>query len=75
MTVLCVASLSDIASFISGGTGTAAVGTESGTPIKFCGSSIERTAKLIYINWTVVLNSHVSISKVFMVCLVAGTST
>ena len=49
MTVLCVASLSGCASFISGGTGTAAVGTESGARSLgqvFIDSSIERTAKI-----------------------------
>lgn len=49
MTVLCVASLSGCASFISGGTGTAAVGTENGARSLgqvFIDSSIERTAKI-----------------------------
>ena len=49
MIVLCVASLSGCASFISGGTGTAAVGTESGARSLgqvFIDSSIERTAKI-----------------------------
>ncbi|TCB30268.1 BON domain-containing protein [Acinetobacter sp. ANC 4910] len=51
MTVLCVAglSLSGCASFISGGTGTAPVGTESGVRSLgqvFIDSSIERTANI-----------------------------
>ena len=49
MTVLCVASLSGCASFISGGTGSAPVGTESGVRSLgqvFIDSSIERTAKI-----------------------------
>ncbi|WP_434057120.1 BON domain-containing protein [Acinetobacter silvestris] len=47
--MLCVASLSGCASFISGGTGTAPVGTESGVRSLgqvFIDSSIERTAKI-----------------------------
>ncbi|OTG74759.1 BON domain-containing protein [Acinetobacter sp. ANC 4218] len=49
MTLLCVASLSGCASFISSGTGSAPVGTESGTRSLgqvFIDSSIERTAKI-----------------------------
>ena len=49
MTVLCVASLSGCASFIWGGTGTAAGGTESGARSLgqvFIDSSIEHTAKI-----------------------------
>lgn len=49
MTVLCVAGLSGCASFISGGTGSAPVGTESGARSLgqvFIDSSIERTAKI-----------------------------
>ena len=49
MTLLCVASLSGCASFISGGTGSAPVGTESGVRSLgqvFIDSSIERTAKI-----------------------------
>ena len=49
MTLLCVASLSGCASFISSGTGPAAVGTESGARSLgqvFIDSSIERTAKI-----------------------------
>jgi osmotically-inducible protein OsmY len=49
MTLLCVASLSGCASFISGGTGTAPVGTESGVRSLgqvFIDNSIERTAKI-----------------------------
>ena len=49
MTMLCVASLSGCASFISGGTGTAPVGTESGARSLgqvFIDSSIVRTAKI-----------------------------
>ncbi|NNG76453.1 BON domain-containing protein [Acinetobacter sp. ANC 5380] len=49
MTLLCVASLSGCASFISGGTGSAPVGTESGARSLgqvFIDSSIERTAKI-----------------------------
>ena len=49
MTLLCVASLSGCASFISGGTGPAPVGTESGARSLgqvFIDSSIERTAKI-----------------------------
>ena len=49
MTLLCVASLSGCASFISGGTGAAPVGTESGARSLgqvFIDSSIERTAKI-----------------------------
>ncbi|WP_416224402.1 BON domain-containing protein [Acinetobacter sp. ANC 4648] len=47
--MLCVASLSGCASFISGGTGTTPVGTESGVRSLgqvFIDSSIERTAKI-----------------------------
>nr|WP_282441562.1 BON domain-containing protein [Acinetobacter portensis] len=47
--MLCVASLSGCASFISGGTGTAPVGTESGARSLgqvFIDNSIERTAKI-----------------------------
>lgn len=49
MTMLCVASLSGCASFISGGTGSAPVGTESGARSLgqvFIDSSIVRTAKI-----------------------------
>lgn len=49
MTMLCAASLSGCASFISGGTGTAPVGTESGARSLgqvFIDSSIVRTAKI-----------------------------
>lgn len=49
ITMMCVASLSGCASFISGGTGSAPVGTESGTRSLgqvFIDSSIERTAKI-----------------------------
>lgn len=49
MTLLCVASLSGCASFISRGTGSAPVGTESGARSLgqvFIDSSIERTAKI-----------------------------
>ena len=49
ITMLCVASLSGCASFISGGTGSAPVGTESGSRSLgqvFIDSSIERTAKI-----------------------------
>ncbi|MGB8482543.1 MAG: BON domain-containing protein [Acinetobacter bohemicus] len=49
MTLLCVASLSGCASFISNGTGSAPVGTESGARSLgqvFIDSSIERTAKI-----------------------------
>ena len=49
MTLLCVASLSGCASFISSGTGSAPVGTESGARSLgqvFINSSIERTAKI-----------------------------
>lgn len=49
ITMLCVASLSGCASFISGGTGTAPVGTESGSRSLgqvFIDNSIERTAKI-----------------------------
>ncbi|MDN5512558.1 BON domain-containing protein [Acinetobacter sp.] len=49
MTLLCVASLSGCASFISSGTGSAPVGTESGARSLgqvFIDSSIERTAKI-----------------------------
>ena len=49
MTLLCVASLSGCASFISCGTGSAPVGTESGARSLgqvFIDSSIERTAKI-----------------------------
>ncbi|MDY6462393.1 BON domain-containing protein [Acinetobacter faecalis] len=49
ITMLCVASLSGCASFISGGTGTAPVGTESGARSLgqvFIDNSIERTAKI-----------------------------
>ena len=49
MTVLCAASLSGCASFISGGTGTAPVGTDSGARSLgqiFIDSSIVRTAKI-----------------------------
>lgn len=49
LTMLCVASLSGCASFISGGTGTTPVGTESGARSLgqvFIDSSIERTAKI-----------------------------
>ncbi|KAB0655128.1 BON domain-containing protein [Acinetobacter bohemicus] len=49
MTLLCVASLSGCASFISNGTGAAPVGTESGARSLgqvFIDSSIERTAKI-----------------------------
>lgn len=49
MTLLCVASLSGCASFISTGTGSAPVGTESGVRSLgqvFIDSSIERTAKI-----------------------------
>ena len=47
--MMCVASLSGCASFISGGTGSAPVGTESGVRSLgqvFIDSSIERTAKI-----------------------------
>lgn len=47
--MLCVASLSGCASFVSGGTGTGPVGTESGNRSLgqvFIDSSIERTAKI-----------------------------
>ncbi|RKG30312.1 BON domain-containing protein [Acinetobacter tianfuensis] len=49
MTMLCVASLSGCATFISGGTGTAPVGTDSGARSLgqvFIDSSIVRTAKI-----------------------------
>lgn len=49
MTLLCVASLSGCASFISSGTGSAPVGTDSGVRSLgqvFIDSSIERTAKI-----------------------------
>lgn len=49
ITMLCIASLSGCASFISGGTGTAPVGTESGSRSLgqvFIDNSIERTAKI-----------------------------
>lgn len=49
VTLLCVASLSGCASFIAGGTGTAPVGTESGSRTLgqvFIDNSIERTAKI-----------------------------
>ncbi|MCA4813999.1 BON domain-containing protein [Acinetobacter towneri] len=49
VTLLCVASLSGCASFISSGTGTAPVGTESGARSLgqvFIDNSIERTAKI-----------------------------
>ena len=49
MTLLCVASLSGCASFISSGTGSSPVGTESGVRSLgqvFIDSSIERTAKI-----------------------------
>ena len=49
ITMLCVASLSGCASFISGGTGTAPVGTESGARSLgqvFIANSFERTAKI-----------------------------
>ena len=49
MTMLCVASLSGCATFISGGTGTAPVGTDSGARSlgqAFIDSSIVRTAKI-----------------------------
>jgi osmotically-inducible protein OsmY len=49
MTLLCVASLSGCTSFISSGTGSAPVGTESGVRSLgqvFIDSSIERTAKI-----------------------------
>ena len=49
MTLLCVASLSGCASFISNGTGSAQVGTESGARSLgqvFIDSSIERTTKI-----------------------------
>ncbi|NNP72148.1 BON domain-containing protein [Acinetobacter defluvii] len=49
ITMLCVASLSGCASFISGGTGSTPVGTESGVRSLgqvFIDSSIERTAKI-----------------------------
>ena len=49
ITMMCVASLSGCASFISGGTGSAPVGTESGVRSLgqvFIDSSIERTAKI-----------------------------
>ena len=49
ITMLCVASLSGCASFISGGTGTAPVGTESGARSLgqvFIDNSIERKAKI-----------------------------
>ena len=49
ITLLCVASLSGCASFISSGTGSAPVGTESGARSLgqvFIDSSIERTAKI-----------------------------
>lgn len=49
MTLLCVASLSGCASFISSGTGSAPVGTERGARSLgqvFIDSSIERTAKI-----------------------------
>jgi osmotically-inducible protein OsmY len=49
ITMLCVASLSGCASFISGGTGTAPVGTENGARSLgqvFIDNSIERTAKI-----------------------------
>ena len=49
MTMFCVASLSGCASFISGGTGTAPVGTETGARSLgqvFIDSSIVRTAKI-----------------------------
>ena len=49
ITMLCVASLSGCASFISSGTGTAPVGTESGARTLgqvFIDSSIVRTAKI-----------------------------
>ena len=53
ITMLCVASLSGCASFISGGTGTAPVGTDSGARSLgqvFIDNSIERTAKIGYEN-------------------------
>ncbi|MFC6053822.1 BON domain-containing protein [Acinetobacter sp. Ac_877] len=49
ITLLCVASLSGCASFISGGTGSAPVGTESGARSLgqvFIDNSIQRTAKI-----------------------------
>ena len=49
ITMLCVASLSGCASFISGGTGTAPLGTDSGARSLgqvFIDNSIERTAKI-----------------------------
>ncbi len=49
VTLLCVASLSGCAGFISSGTGTAPVGTESGARSLgqvFIDNSIERTAKI-----------------------------
>lgn len=49
ITLLCVASLSGCASFISGGTGTAPVGIDSGTRSLgqvFIDSSVERTANI-----------------------------
>lgn len=49
MTMFCVASLSGCASFISGGTGSAPVGTENGARSLgqvFIDSSIVRTAKI-----------------------------
>ena len=49
MTLVCVASLSGCASFISGGTGTAPVGTDSGVRSLgqvFIDSSIKRTANI-----------------------------
>lgn len=70
ITMLCVASLSGCASFISSGTGTAPVGTENGARTLgqvFIDSSIVRTAKLIFINWIHVLNSQGSILKASMV--------
>jgi len=69
ITMLCVASLSGCASFISSGTGTAPVGTESGARTLgqvFIDSSIVRTAKLIFINWIRALSRPGSILKVSM---------
>ena len=52
MTLVCVASLSGCASFISGGTGSAPVGTNSGERSLgqvFIDSSIKRTAHIQYL--------------------------
>lgn len=66
VTALCVASLSGCASFISGGTGTAPVGTDSGVRSLgqvFIDSSIKRTANINPISLISVLNNLVLTSK------------